>query len=121
MYGDLKTSGYNVRGRIVQERNALGRNVRGCIILVPYTVVSCSRPWNRWVRRERSFAQQHSLKIGSAWAILGGWGEALRDLTSTHQTKSSGSICRHVAQVARNHVSEDLRLRVYICLKLDAM
>ncbi len=39
MYGDVKTSGYNVRGRIAWGRNVRGRKVRGCIILVAFQEV----------------------------------------------------------------------------------
>jgi hypothetical protein len=35
-YGDVKTPGYNVRGRIVREFNVLGQNVREHIVSVPY-------------------------------------------------------------------------------------
>ncbi len=35
-YGDVKTTGYNVRGRIVRGLNVRGRNVRGRSVPIPY-------------------------------------------------------------------------------------
>jgi hypothetical protein len=35
MYGDVEKLGCSIQGHIVQEQNIRGRNIWGCIILVP--------------------------------------------------------------------------------------
>jgi hypothetical protein len=49
-------------------------------------LMCCSHPQNRGIRRELDSAQQHGtvphVKIGCAWAILGGLGETLGSTTN---------------------------------------